>query len=173
MRCFRIVAVAVALLFTISTLAQQHPASQAKANPGLEKMKSLVGDWEGSANEGGQTFPVAAKITVVSGGSVVMQDLAPGTDHEMITMIHADGADLLATHYCSAHNQPRMKLVPSKDANALLFDFKDGTNIGPNDGHMQSVKFIFVDDNTHYEDWSYIDHGKVSTRRFEFHRRKA
>ena len=36
-----------------------------------------------------------------------------GTPHEMITMFHMDQAELLATHYCSAHNQPRMRAVPS------------------------------------------------------------
>ena len=114
-----------------------------------------------------------AVVHLVADGSAIMHNLDPGSSHEMITIIHTDGPDLMATHYCSAHNQPRMKLIPSADSNSLLFDFKDGTNIAPGDGHMQSVKFIFVDPDHHFEDWSYIDGGKVYTRRFDFHRKKA
>jgi len=147
--------------------------SEAQPNPGFDKMKTLVGEWDGTVSEGGETLQTHAVVTVVSDNSAIMHQLDPGTPHGMITMIHTDGPDLMATHYCSAHNQPRMKLVASDDPKSLLFDFKDGTNIAPGDGHMQSVKFIFVDADHHFEDWSYIDGGKVYTRRFDFHRKKA
>ena len=163
---------ALVLLSCVYALAQ-HKMSEVKANPAFDKIKTLSGDWEGTFGEGGQTMPTSVKVTIVSDGSAVMHDLAPGTKYEMITMFHPDGADVLATHYCARHNQPRMKLVPSNDLNVLVFEFMDGTNIGPGDGHMQSVKITFVDADHHYEDWSDLDHGKVTTARFDFHRKKA
>jgi hypothetical protein len=79
----------------------------------------------------------------------------------------------MATHYCAAHNQPRMVATPGRDPNRVVFDFKDGTNIGPNDGHMQAVAFIFDGPDHHIEEWTYVDnHGKLSTGRFDFRRKK-
>jgi hypothetical protein len=163
----------VAILAVLSICVAAQKLSQVQPNAGFDSLKTLTGEWSGTVNEGGETLQTTAVVAVVSDNSAIMHQLDPGSPHNMITMFHTDGAELLATHYCSAHNQPRMKLVPSSDSNSLLFDFKDGTNIAPGDGHMQSVKFIFVDANHHYEDWSYIDGGKIYTRRFDFHRKKA
>jgi len=162
--------IAVTVL-TVSSSAQHH--SVVKPNASFDKMKTLAGAWEGSMVEGGQSYPTHAVVSVVSDGSAVMQDLAPGTPHEMITMFHTDGSDVLATHYCAGHNQPRMKMVAGNDPKVVFFDFMDGTNIAPGDGHMQSVKFTFVDEDHHYEDWGYNDNGKITVAHFEFHRKKA
>jgi hypothetical protein len=151
----------------------QHKLSQVQPNPSFDKMKTLAGDWEGDVKEGGESMTTRVVVRVVSDGSAILHELDPGGPYNMITMIHTDGAALLATHYCGSHNQPRMKLKPSSEANSLLFDFMDGTNITPGTGYMQSVKFVFVDADHHYEDWSYNDNGKVSTSRFAFHRKKA
>jgi len=159
------------LLLAVCAKAQTHPP--VKPDPNFDKMKTLAGDWEGTMDEGGKSYPAHAVVTVIADGSVVMHQLDPGGKYNMVTMIHQDGHDLLATHYCAAHNQPRMKLTPSDDPATLLFVFMDGTNIGPGDSHMQSVKFVFVDADHHYEDWSSIDNGKVTTGRFDFHRKKA
>lgn len=163
---------AIAILsLAVAASAQHH--SVVKPNANFDKLKALAGDWEGTMIEGTYNLPSRAVVSVVSDGSAVMQDLAPGTPHEMITMFHTDGSDLLATHYCAGHNQPRMKLVPGNDPKVVFFDFMDGTNIAPGDGHMQSVKFTFVDADHHYEDWGYNDNGKITTAHFEFHRKKA
>jgi len=51
------------------------------------------------------------EIRMTGGGSAIMHLLDKDTSHEMVTMFHPDGPTLLATHYCAAHNQPRMQLV--------------------------------------------------------------
>lgn len=56
-------------------------------------------------------------------------------------MFHPDRSDPMATHYCAAHNQPRVILVSGGDPNKLVFKFKDGTNIDPGAGHMNQVAF--------------------------------
>ncbi len=163
--------VVAVLALSVLSAAQHHSAI--KPNPAFDQMKTLAGDWEGMMIEGNMKLPARAVISVVSDGSAVMQDLAPGTPHEMITMFHMDGSNLLATHYCAAHNQPRMKMVHGNDPKVILFDFMDGTNIAPGDTHMQSVKFTFIDADHHYEDWSSNDNGKITTGHFEFQRKKA
>jgi hypothetical protein len=145
--------------------------SKIATNPAFDKMKSLVGKWEGSAMEDGKAIPTNARFQLISDGSAVMGWLNEGVADEMLTMFHMDGSDLMATHYCSAHNQPRMILASGGDPNKLVFKFKDGTNIGPDAGHMQQVAFVIDAPNHHSEDWTYLEKGKETVAHFDFHRK--
>jgi hypothetical protein len=122
--------------------------------PEWQKLLTLVGSWEGTMEEGGQKMPATVDVRMTGDGSAIMHVLGGGTPYEMVTMIHPDGKRLLATHYCAAHNQPRMALVPSAKPNQVAFTFVDGTNIGPGETHMQGVTFTFVDADHHVETWS-------------------
>jgi len=121
--------------------------------PEWQKLKTLVGEWEGVMEEGGKQLPATVEARLTGDGSAIMHVLGKGSPYEMVTMIHADGKRLLATHYCAAHNQPRMALVPGKSPNQIAFDFVDGTNIGPGEEHMKSVVFTFIDADHHEEAW--------------------
>ena len=127
--------------------------------PAWRQLKSLVGSWEGLMQEGADKMPATVDVRMTGDGSAIMHVLGPNTPYEMVTMIHPDGKRILATHYCSAHNQPRMALVPSKAPNQVAFDFVDGTNIAPGDVHMRSVVFTFVDADHHEERWTSSDGG--------------
>jgi hypothetical protein len=147
-------------------------AHSTTAGVAFDKMKSLVGEWEGSFKEGGKQMSATASFRLVSGGSALMNVLGGGTPHEMVTMIHLDNDDLLATHYCAAHNQPRFRFVPSSEPNVVTFEFKDATNLAsPTAPHMVGLKITFTDADHHYEDWTYLDKGQKSTSRFEFRRK--
>jgi len=162
------------LVFAGLGLAQAtNPANPSTAaGASFEQLKSLVGEWEGDMNEGGKKFPSTTSFRLVSDGSALMNVLAAGTPYEMVTMFHMDNSDLLATHYCAGHNQPRFRLVPSSEPNVLTFVFKDATNLpSPSAPHMVGLKITFVDANHHYEDWTYLQKGQESTSRFEFHRK--
>lgn len=148
----------------------QHQNTPELPSAAFDKLKSLAGEWEGKAIEGGKEIPATATFRLVSDGSALMNILAPGTPHEMVTMFHMDGSDLLATHYCAAHNQPRMRAVPTSDPNVVAFEFKDATNLSsPAVGHMDHVKFTILDSNHHVEEWTFLANGRASTRRFNFH----
>ena len=103
-------------------------------------------------------------------GSTVVHVMGPGTPQEMVTMFHPDGKRLLATHYCAAHNQPRMALVPAKAPNQVAFNFVDGTNIAPGDTHITGVVITFVDANHHDEAWSSTDSAAPTV--FKYTRKK-
>ena len=120
--------------------------------------------------EGPDKMPATVNVRLTGDGSAIMHVLGPDTPYEMVTMIHPDGKRILATHYCSAHNQPRMALVPSKAPNQLAFDFVDGTNIAPGDVHMRSVVFTFVDADHHEERWTTAGGGAPAV--FTFTRKK-
>jgi hypothetical protein len=138
----------------------------------FDKMKTLIGSWEGTFKEGDKNLPANARFQTVSDGSVLAAWLAEGTPYEMVTMFHMDGDTLMATHYCAAHNQPRMVLVMDGEHNRLVFAFKDGTNIRPDEGHMHQVAFIFDGPNHHIQEWTYLKSDKKETSRFDFKRKK-
>lgn len=159
------------LLLAAPAVAQEsHPADQ--PSPAFDRLKTLAGEWEGTAVEEGKPVPARTTYRVVSDGSALLNDLDPGTPHEMVTMFHMDGKELLMTHYCAAHNQPRLRAVPGSDPKVIAFEFKDATNLAsPDAGHMHRVKFKILDADHHVEEWTYLDHGKEQTGRFEFHRK--
>ena len=147
------------------------PRAQDKAQAGMGtrpvvqtpewlKLSSLAGRWDGFVEEGGKRLPTHVEIRMTADGSALMHVLDRDTPHEMVTMFHPDGKRLLATHYCSAHNQPRMALTKASAPNQLAFAFVDGTNIAPGDGHMSGLVITFTDADHHDEAWTYRDKGK-------------
>ena len=162
---------AFAIVLFASVVMAEQPAPAAPVNPQFERMKSLSGEWEGQSVEAGKTMPTRTTFKVVSDGSAVLNELDPGGKYNMVTMFHLDGTDVIATHYCSAHNQPRMRSA-GKDTSNILFEFKDATNVGPSDGRMDHVRFIVTDADHHVQEWTYrMPDGKMQTGRFEFHRK--
>src|SRR3990172_11394942 len=66
-----------------------------KTIPDFEKMKSLVGEWQGKSIDGN-----TAKVsyTLVSDDSTLMEKLVMGGESEMVTMYYPDGDRLMLTH---------------------------------------------------------------------------
>lgn len=117
-------------------------------NPGLEKMKKLVGTWVTADQDGKPTDQVVSVIKLTAGGSTVHETLFPGQDHEMVSIYTTDGPDLVMTHYCVLGNQPRMKADPKSPANQLTFLFDGGSNFDPKkDKHMHGATLTIVDNN--------------------------
>jgi hypothetical protein len=136
------------------------PAKSVEAKVGFQKLKTLAGTWEGTSNE--STNKCVLRYQVTSGGSVVMETIGPGSPHEMVTMYHLDGDDLVLVHYCAARNQPRMKLDRKKStADELIFDFDGGTNLNPGkDGHMHALRINFTGPDSVEAHWTYHQNGK-------------
>ena len=91
----------------------------------------------------------------------MIEVLFPGTDHEMVTVYHQDGDDLLLTHYCAAGNQPRMKCRAGSDPNQLVFEFVDATNMrSPQDAHMHAGTLTIIDPQHIQAKWQGYADGK-------------
>ena len=151
-----------------SVVAEEHDmhVSSVASTPQWEKVKSLAGEWDGYGMEAGKRVPTHVSVRPTGDGSAMMHVIDAGTPHEMVTMFAMDKNDLLATHYCSAHNQPRLLAQPGGDPSRIVFDFKDGTNIRPGDGYMKRLAVTFVDADHHNEEWSYDENGKVTAMTF-------
>jgi hypothetical protein len=98
-------------------------------------LKKLAGDWVKVGKDGKPTDQVISSIRVTSAGSAIQETMFPGSDHEMVTMYHLDGDDLVLTHYCSLGNQPRLRAEPGKDVNKIVFKFVGCTNLKSKDDH--------------------------------------
>jgi hypothetical protein len=149
----KIAAIAATMIIVLSASLV---VAQSDAHKSFDLLKGMEGNWAGKNNQG---QPVQVSFRITSGGSALMSEIHGHGPENMITMFHMDDERLLMTHYCGAGNQPRMKVV-SSDAKSVSFEFFDGTNIGPGDGHMQHVTFTEPDTDHHVEEWIFLDHGK-------------
>ena len=158
----------------IAALAAAVPAlAGEKPSPEFDHIKALAGEWEGTASKpGAAPFKATATIRVVSAGSAVMLVTDPGGSHEMVTMFHRDDAALLATHYCSAMNQPRLRAQPTKDATKITFEFADGTNLGAHPGRMQGLVLTMADPDHHLEEWTFQAGATQQTMVFDLRRKR-
>ena len=135
---------------------------RAAAAVSLERFKSLAGDWV--ATEDGEMFKkgdVVSRYAVTASGSAVVETVFPGSPHEMVTVYHADGPDLVLTHYCMEGNQPRMRAKNPKGSSRLDFAFDGGTGIDPKkDRHMNSATIEFIGPDELSSVWTEIEAGK-------------
>jgi hypothetical protein len=158
-----------ASLFAVAVLLFAPLAfAEMDAHKSFDMLKTLEGNWVGKDSQG-ETLEVSFRMT--GGGSALMSEIHGHGPENMITMFHMDGDRLMMTHYCGAGNQPRMKEVAA-DAKSVSFEFFDGTNIGPGDGHMQRVTFAETDPNHHTEEWFFLDRGKENRQLFTLERAK-
>ena len=162
----------VALLVLPAVLAHGATAGEKKAEPrkeaarypALEPFTKLAGDWVGKVTKGPHAgMEVQASYKVTAGGSAVMETIFPGTDHEMLTVIHPDGDGLVLTHYCMLGNQPQMKAAGKAEGHRVAFKFVRATNLkSEKDMHMHDVAYTFVDADTLRAEWTHYQDGKAS-----------
>jgi hypothetical protein len=145
-------------------------------NPAWDKLKTLVGDWKGTysgTDEGAQGMgEVRISYELVSNGTTLKETMDSGHDTSMITMYHLDGNRILATHYCSMGNQPR--LVASGlggDGRTLAFSFVDATNVsGPDSELMKGLVVTFQDPDHFTQEWTSRTNGKEQVGTFRYTR---
>jgi ribosome-associated toxin RatA of RatAB toxin-antitoxin module len=172
----------LSFLLVASVVVQARAADEKKEPPKpatktavLEPFKALEGEWVGKMIHEGKPGPEAhVTYKVTSAGSAVVETLDPGGDHEMVTIIHPDGNDLVLTHYCAIGNQPRMKAPGKIEDNKIAFKFVSATNMkSDKDMHMHDVTFTFVDKDTLKTEWTHYMDGKAAGNVvFEFKRKK-
>ena len=163
------------ILVAAVAVAAEEKKEPAKAKASaFDQFKALAGEWTGKMGEGKDALDVTATYKVTSNGSAVVETLGPGTEHEMITVIHPDGDDLMLTHYSAIGNQPRMKAPNKADSNKVAFAFIGATNMkSDKDMHMHNVTFTFVDKDTLKTEWTHYMDGKATgTMVFELKRKK-
>jgi hypothetical protein len=160
------------LILVAAAIASCASAADAvTANAGWDRLKSLVGTWEGTVAE--HPGPVTVTYRLVSNGTSLMETLDVADHSEtMITMYAPDGPDgrIVATHYCAAGNQPRMA-ARGLNGDTLDFQFLDATNVAGADGEMMRSLQVKFDDADHFRQlWTSRAAGKDHTGTFAYTR---
>ena len=146
-------------------------ADKTKSEQAFDRLTSLNGEWKGEAFG----VPTTLIYTVTANGSALMEQCRPEKGPEMITMFTVDGDRLIATHYCSAKNQPQMATPAIADSQKpLAFSLVRVTGLKSPDNFHNTGLTVTQEDNDHLtQEWSYQDKGKTGKNVFRFTRVRA
>ena len=129
-------------------LASENPVQPKPGSPEFERLKTLVGTWQGKTDIGQGPIDMTLQYRLLAGGSVLEERVFAGTPNEMITMFYDKGGKLALTHYCMFGNRPGM-LLSSSDAKMMKFDFDKTCGINPQkESHMHALTIQFDDAET-------------------------
>jgi hypothetical protein len=149
---------------------RRRPSGQAKeATLVFERLASLVGEWRGIQD--GTEFRVT--YTLIADGSALMEEFRPRNGPTMVTMFSLDGDRLLATHYCSAKNQPQMATEGIADpmAKSVAFSLLRVTGLtSPGAWHNTGLVVTMEDSDHLTQKWTYLYNGKAGTNLFHLTR---
>src|SRR5216117_2975184 len=143
-------------------------ADKTKSEEAFDRLTALQGEWQGIAD--GVNTTLIYRLT--ANGSTLMEQCRPEKGHEMITMFTVDDDHLIATHYCSAKNQPQMATSAISDAQKpLAFSLVRVTGLkSPDDFHNTGLTVIQEDNDHLTQEWSYQHKGKTGKNIFRFTR---
>jgi hypothetical protein len=152
----------VLVLLTTLVSARADEKADASAAQRFAALKKLAGDWVAVGKDGKPTEQVFSSFRVTAAGTALHETVFPGSDHEMITIYHLDGDDLILTHYCTFGNQPRMRAEPDSDSRRIAFKFVSATNMKSSDEqHMDHATLTLVDADHFKTEWVALENGKT------------
>ena len=156
------------LVGTVFVVFAALAAEKTKSEEAFERLVSLTGQWKGKA-DGVDTTLI---YTLTANGSALMEQCRPENGHEMITMFTVDGDHLIATHYCSAKNQPQMATAAITDAQKpLAFLLVRVTGLKSPDAFHNTGLTVIQEGNDHLtQEWLYESKGKTGKNIFHFTR---
>lgn len=143
----------LAIMFAV-TLALVQPSMVGAQTPNdleaaWEQLKKLAGTWHRKNLDRGTEGIVSYHVT--GGDAVVFEEFMGDTPEgvrPMATAYHWDVDSVVATHYCSAGNQPRMRSASwDPETKMLRFGFWDVTGLqDPDEYHTTDIELYFEDD---------------------------
>ena len=127
--------ICVLLVLLSMSLWAESPEHQFKS------VLSFEGTWEGEYD--GQKIRLTYEP--ISGGSAVLERMTWVPDgSSMTTVYHAQGDQLMATHYCKK-NQPRLVSVPGVQPGVIELQFVDGAKEG--ESHLAHLRLKRINAN--------------------------
>lgn len=155
---------AMAMRSTLFLIMATLASTAAKADGGgiqaFESLKTLVGEWKREGDDG-NAFRIDFSTT--ANGTVLIENWMRNGKSHSLTLYHADGDAILATHYCPQGNQPRLRLIPDNSSNEISFDLQDVTNLASADAsHQHKLSFDIISGDEIVRKESYQQGGEVA-----------
>src|SRR5262252_6105923 len=128
----------------------------------FDQLASLVGRWKGVKG----SAEIRLTYVLTADGSALMEEFRPESGPVMITMFTVDGDHLIATHYCSAGNQPQMATgaITEPQAKQLSFSLVRVTGLTtPEDWHNTGLVVLLEDKDHLRQEWTYQFKGETGT----------
>ena len=143
-------------------------ADKIKSEEAFDRLTSLKGEWKGEQ----KGVKISVIYTLTANGSALMEEFRPDSGPVMITIFTVDGDHLIATHYCSAKNQPQMVTSAITDAQKpLAFALARITGLkSPDDWHNTGLTVIQEDNDHLTQEWTYQSKGKSGKTIFRYTR---
>ena len=143
-------------------------ADKTKSEEAFDRLSTLKGEWKGEQ----ESVKISLIYTLTANGSALMEEFRPESGAVMITMFTVDGDHLIATHYCSAKNQPQMMTSAITDAQKpLAFSLARITGLkSPDDWHNTGLTMIQEENDHLTQKWTYQSKAKSGKRIFRYTR---
>jgi hypothetical protein len=126
----------------------------------FERMKGLVGSWEGKVDmgKGMETLKVTYELT--SAGNAILERFAAGKPHEMVTIYHDRSGKLVMTHYCTIGNQPHMQLTnPGEITMKFVLSQRNSGLVSLHETHMHALTITVDNKDSISHTWTLYDEG--------------
>ncbi len=161
-----------------SALSDDRPRSNTAAPNDMnsaqafEKLKTLAGKWKARTASGSAAYLLFETISNKTALHERFIDEGNPAHSNLLTVYHRDKDGLMATHFCSMNNQPRLRAVEvSADLSRVTFSIVDITNLKTVDSaHMYKLTYEFHDSDHITSIWTMRKGGKdvfVETLRWE------
>ncbi|MCA9242653.1 MAG: hypothetical protein KDA32_01765 [Phycisphaerales bacterium] len=145
---------------TAAFAMQDAKPEKSAAQRAFDRLKETAGEWISREDADKPNPDVWVSRRVTSNGSVILEDMFPGSNHEMITMYYVEGDHLVLVHYCALGNQPMMTCKPG-DGDEYKFEFAGGGNIKPDkDMHMHDATMRLTGKDSMWAEWRSWNDGK-------------
>jgi hypothetical protein len=125
-----------------------------------EKVKELVGVWEGKADMGNGPETLRVTYELTSAGNALVERFSVGKPHEMVTVYHDYNGKLAMTHYCSLGNQPHMEIRnPGESTMMFVLSEKRPGLASLNETHMHALVIAFDGKDSITHTWTLYEKG--------------
>jgi hypothetical protein len=149
-----------AVAFGSSAVAGEKMGTPVVHTKDFDRMKELVGVWEGRTEMGKGMEQLKVTYELTSAGNAIVEKFAAGQPHEMVTVYYDYGGKLVLTHYCSLGNQPHMEATTSPDGTiSFVLSEKAPNLVSRQEAHMHAHGITIDGKNSMTQTWTLYDKG--------------
>jgi hypothetical protein len=160
-----IVFVVLALAPLASSSGESQMGAPVTHSRDFEKIKGLVGVWEGKVDMGKGAEQLKVIYELTSAGNAIVERFDAGKPHEMVTVYHDYNGKLAMTHYCSLGNQPHMEIRnPGENNLTFVLSEKMPGLASLNETHMHALTIAFDGKDSITNTWTLYDKGAEKSR---------